>query len=101
MNKKIKILGTIFAIIIIWFSLYIISNAASFSASISKTTVNVGDTFTVTVKANNAAGMYSVSASNSNVSLSSGSASEFLENGSTTLTYKANKAGETEEEWKN
>lgn len=93
MNKRIKIFGTIFAIIILWFSLHIISNAASFNASISKTTVNVGDTFTVTVTANNAAGMYSVSASNSNVSLSSGSASEFLENGSTTLTYKANKAG--------
>ena len=93
MNKHIKILGTVFAMIILWFSMNIIGNAASFGASISKTTVNVGDTFTVTVKANNAAGMYLVSASNSNVSLSSGSTSEFLENGSTTLTYKANKPG--------
>lgn len=70
-----------------------ISNAASFDASISKTSVKVGDTFTVTVKANNAAGNYSVSASNANVTLISGNESEFLENSSTTLTYKATAAG--------
>lgn len=92
-NKHIKLVGTIFILIISWFSIYIVSNAASFSASISKTTVNVGDTFTVTVKANNAAGMYSVSASNSNVSVSAGNTSEFLENGSATVTYKATKEG--------
>lgn len=69
------------------------SKAASFSASISKTTVTVGDTFTVTVNANNAAGMYSVTTSNSNVSVSSGAKEEFLEDGKATITFKATKAG--------
>lgn len=92
-NKHTKLVGTIFIIILLWFSIYIVSNAASFSASISKTTVNVGDTFTVTVNANNAAGIYSISANNSNVSVSAGNTSEFLENGSATVTYKAIKEG--------
>lgn len=92
-SKIIKfILGCIFTIACL-FIFNTTSNAASFDASISKTSVTVGDTFTVTVKANNAAGMYSVSSSNSNVSVSSGSSSEFLENASATITFKANKAG--------
>ena len=92
-NKYFKVIGTIFVAIFVWFCLFITSNAASFSASISKTTVNVGDTITVTVTVDNAAGMYSVSASNSNVALSDGNESEFLEDDSTTVTYKATKAG--------
>ena len=92
-NIKNKILGIILGVFILWLSGNIISNAASFSASISKTTVEVGDTFTVTVSADNAAGMYSVSSSNSNVSVSSGYTSEFIEDDSTKITYKANKAG--------
>lgn len=92
-SKIIKfIFGCIFTITCL-FIFNTTSNAASFDASISKTSVTVGDTFTVTVKANNAAGMYSVSSSNSNVSVSSGSSSEFLENASATITFKANKAG--------
>lgn len=92
-SKIIKfIFGCIFTIACL-FIFNTTSNAASFDASISKTSVTVGDTFTVTVKANNAAGMYSVSSSNSNVSVSSGSSSEFLENASATITFKANKAG--------
>ena len=92
-SKIIKfIFGCIFTIACL-FLFNTTSNAASFDASISKTSVTVGDTFTVTVKANNAAGMYSVSSSNSNVSVSSGSSSEFLENASATITFKANKAG--------
>ena len=92
-SKIVKIIfGCIFTIVCL-FLFNTISNAASFDASISKTSVTVGDTFTVTVKANNAAGMYSVSSSNSNVSISSGSSSEFLENKSATITFKANKAG--------
>ena len=92
-NKYFKVVGTIFVAIFVWFCLFITSNAASFSASISNTTVNVGDTITVTVTADNAAGMYSVFASNSNVALSDGDESEFLEDDSTTVTYKATKAG--------
>lgn len=96
MNNK-KIMKIIFSIITIITCLFVFNTisqaAASFDASISKTSVTVGDTFTVTVKANNAAGMYSVTSSNSNVSISSGSSSEFLENGSATITFKAAKAG--------
>lgn len=92
-NKTIKIIGTIFITLLLVFMCNTYSNAASFSASISKTTVTVGDTFTVTVKANNAAGMYKVSASNSNATVTSGSTAEFLEDSSTTVTFKASKAG--------
>lgn len=84
------IMCTIFLILLISTT---ISSAASFDASISNKNVKVGDTFTITVKANNAAGTYIVSASNSNVALIKGDATEFLENGSTTLTYKAVTAG--------
>ena len=92
-GKKIKIIGTILLVITLWFGLYIVSNAGTFSASISDTTVEVGDTFTVTIKVSNGAGMYLVSTSNSNVSVASGSTYEFIENGSTTVTLKANKTG--------
>lgn len=94
MKKQIYI--KCFIMCIIFLGLLIIStisNAASFDASISSKNVKVGDTFTITVKANNAAGTYLVSTSNSNVSLIKGNATEFLENGSTTLTYKAVTAG--------
>lgn len=93
-NQRIK--KSVFSILLVIACLFLlstISQAASFSASISKSTVTVGDTFTVTVNANNAAGMYSVSNSNSNVSVSSGSKSEFLENGKASITFKAVKAG--------
>ena len=93
-NKKVIkcIISTLF-IIACLFLLNTTSQAASFSANISKTSVTVGDTFTVTVNANNATGMYSITNSNSNVSIISGSKSEFLENGSATVTFKAEKAG--------
>lgn len=92
-NRELKISLMFLLIIASLIFLKNDSNAASFSASISKTTVTVGSTFTVTVKANNAAGMYSVSKSNSNVSVSKGSTSEFLDNGSSTITFKAVKPG--------
>ena len=92
-NKINKIIFSIIFTIAGLFAFQTMCHAASFSASISSTSVKVGDTFTVTVKANNAAGMYSVTNSNSNVSLVSGSKSEFLENGSTSVKFKAEKAG--------
>lgn len=93
-NKKIvKIIFSIVFTFACLFAFNTISQAASFESSISKTSVTVGDTFTVTVKANNAAGMYSVTSDNSNASISSGSGSEFLENSSATITFKAQKAG--------
>lgn len=90
---KIKIIGTIILAIMILSSMPVITQAAgSFSASISKTTVTVGDTFTVKVSANGAAGTYNVSTSNSNASITS-TQSGFLDNSSETWTFKANKAG--------
>lgn len=69
-------------------------NAASFSASITKTTISKGGTTTLTVKANNAAGMYKVSISDTSIlSVSSGSTSEFIENGSAKIVLKAKKPG--------
>lgn len=92
-NKVSKIIITVLVMIGSLLLLNTISKAASFNSSISKTIVTVGDTFSITVKANNAAGMYEVSKSNSNVSVSSGSTTEFLDNGSATITFKAVKAG--------
>ena len=90
LNNTIKLIFlTLFALL----GLSTISKAASFDAKISSTNVKVDGTFTVTVYANNAAGMYDVSASNSNVTVVSGDTHEFLENGSTTVTFKAVKAG--------
>ena len=66
---------------------------ASFTSSISATSVYVGDTITLTIKATNAAGMYNVSRTNSNISVTNGNESEFIENTSTTIKYKATKVG--------
>lgn len=90
--KKILLTGILFLLIML--SMTIISNAASFSSTISKTTVNVGDTITVNVKATNAAGMYEVKISDESIlSVSSGAKTEFIDNTSAKIVLKANKAG--------
>lgn len=71
------------------------SKAASFDAKISATTVTVGESVIVTLTANNAAGMYSVTKNNNNLSVTSGSTEEWLENASTKITFKAEKEGTT------
>lgn len=71
------------------------SKAASFDAKISATTVTVGESVTVTLTANNAAGMYSVTKNNNNLSVTSGSTEEWIENSSTKITFKAEKEGTT------
>ncbi|MCI9178171.1 MAG: hypothetical protein HFJ28_06475 [Clostridia bacterium] len=92
-NRKVKLMAILLISILVLSMIPVISKAAgSFNASISKTTVTVGDTFTVTAKATSSAGMYTVSASNSNVSITS-KGSGFLDNSSETWTFKANKAG--------
>lgn len=88
---KINLMVLMIFICLVFFSS--VSNAASFDASITKTNATVGDSIAVTVTADNAAGMYSVTASNSKVSVTSGETSEFLEDGSTTITFKAESAG--------
>lgn len=95
MTKTItKTIITIMLIVCCMFMLSTNVEAASFSASASKTTLNVGGTLKITVKASNAAGMYKISISDTSIlSISSGSASEFIENNSTSITLKAKKAG--------
>ena len=91
-NKNIIMIALFFLFIMI--ILTGASYAASFTATASSTSIKVGDTVTITVKADNAAGMYKVSVDDSSVlSISSGSASEFLENNSQKIIFKAKKAG--------
>ena len=92
-NKKKFILLVVLAIIFLML-LTNLTYAASFTATASSTNIKVGDTVTITVKANNAAGMYKVSSDDTSVlAISSGSASEFLENNSTKVVFKAKKTG--------
>lgn len=91
--KKLKLTIILLISLVILCSIPVISNAAgSFTASISKTTVTVGDTFTVTVKSTNAAGQYTVTANNTNATITQ-SGSGFLDSSSETWTFKAQKAG--------
>ena len=86
MNKNIIIIALFFLFIMI--ILTGASYAASFTVTASSTSIKVGDTVTITVKADNAAGMYKVSVDDSSVlSISSGAASEFLENSSQKIQY--------------
>lgn len=90
---KIKIIGLIITIIAILPIMSTVSMAVgSLNATISSTTVTVGDTFTVTATATKAAGTYSVTANNANASIT-GTASGFLDSNSEKWTFKANKAG--------
>ncbi len=94
MKKNIKIyVGIVFMAILLILLLQSTSYAASFNASISKTSATVGDTIKLTLTADNAAGMYNVSISGSAVTLASGSSSEWIENQSLELELKASKAG--------
>ena len=95
MNRIIKKIFIIMAVCLmsIWM-LATTSNAASFKASISETTVEVGDTLTVTINLDNAAGMYDVKVSDTSIlEVTSGETSEFLDNESTTIKFKAKKVG--------
>ncbi len=92
--KKLKLTIILLTSLLILFSIPVISKAAgSFSATASKTTVTVGDTFTVTAKATNATGICKISVSDSSKVSVSGEAEKFLENNSDTWTLTAKKAG--------
>ena len=94
MKIKNIVLLIIFSLILI--ALTTTSYAASFTPKISSTDVKVGDTITITVKADNAAGMYNVKIGNTSIlEVTSGATSEFLENNSATIKLKAKKAGST------
>ena len=68
------------------------SYAASFSAKASNNTLNVGDTTTLTITANDCIGKFTIVSSDSNV-VSVGSSSKWVENTSTAVTLTAKKAG--------
>ena len=68
------------------------SYAASFSAKASNNTLNVGDTTTLTITANDCIGKFTIVSSDSNV-VSVGSSSKWIENTSTSVTLTAKKAG--------
>ena len=92
-NLKILIAGMLLSLFLNLFAIQSKAANASFTSAISATSVYVGDTITLTIKATNAAGMYNVSRTNSNISVTSGNESEFIENTSTTIKYKATKVG--------
>ena len=92
-NIRVKILGIVLLCLVGIFAIPSIVNAGTFSASISKKEVNVGDTFTVTVTASNAAGTYTVTSVDSSIASVVKKGGDWLENGSETWTFKANKAG--------
>lgn len=92
-NLKILIVGMLLSLFLNIFAIQSKAANASFTSAISATSVYVGDTISITVKATNAAGMYNISRTNSNISVTSGNESEFLDNTSNTIKYKATKAG--------
>lgn len=87
--KKINKLVIVF--IFFFMSFMIKVDAASISISASNTSVKVGSTVKITVKASSVAGKFSVSSSNASVL--SGGGSTFLDNSSASYTFKANQAG--------
>lgn len=92
MKKNInKILFLILLFFVILFCNTIV-NAASFSASASKKTLTKGSTATVTITANDCAGKFSITSSDSNV-VSISSFSEWVESGSKSITITAKKEG--------
>lgn len=94
MNKKLRNIAFIFTFIFALMAFSSISYAASFKTKVSPETVKVGDTITITLTADNAAGMYNVKISDTSILVvSSGSLSDFLEDESATIKLKAKKAG--------
>lgn len=79
-------------VFLLLFMLFIpVVSAGSFSVSSNYTSPTVGTNIIVTVRADNAAGKFSVSSSNGAVL--SGGGSEWIENGSATFSFKANSSG--------
>jgi len=94
MNKKLKNIIFIFTFIFVLIALSSISYAASFKSKVEPKEVKIGDTITITLTADNAAGMYNVKISDTSIlAVSSGSLSDFLEDESATIKLKAKKSG--------
>lgn len=93
MHKNIKIIN-ICLMITILINLIVVTNkveAATFTVTSSKSTVTVGDTFTVTIDGTGLTGKYSVTG-NSNVTIS-GDTSPWIENTKATVTCTAKSEG--------
>lgn len=89
--KKINKVLCLFTWIFLLMGVTIQVNAASISISASKSSVTVGSTVKITVKASSIAGKFTISSSNSSVL--SGGGTTFLDNSSASYTFKANKTG--------
>ena len=89
-----KILSFLIMLIITIALLETVSMAASFDASASKTTLNIGDTTSVTIKVNDCFGKFTVSTSDSSI-VSVNNTSIWIEHGSQSgsFTITAKKAG--------
>lgn len=95
MTKKLKkniLLIVIMAILVSFIQLPVFA-AGSFSVSAAKQNMNVGETTTLTLTANRCGGRFDISTSDSSVVSITGGTSEWVENGSYSVTLKANKAG--------
>ena len=93
--SKIKIRNFITFIVMLILAVVLLGtsvNAASFSITASKTTLNIGDTASVTIKADDCLGQFSISSSDSSI-VSVSDTSKWLENNSSTITITAKKAG--------
>lgn len=90
--KKGILLSLIFTILVCLIQIPTLA-AGSFSASAGQTTMTVGDRTTFTANANSCGGQFTISSSNSGVVSIEGSTTEWIENGSHSVTLVAKSAG--------
>ena len=88
-NKRIKYLS-IFMLMFVFAITNFVYAAGSFSVSASKTSLNPGNTATITIKTNNCAGKFSVSSSNTSVATVSAGSTWVDGTATITVTAKAN-----------
>ena len=91
-NVRRKLIIGIAIVVLTVLSFYNESFAAGISASAKNTQLTVGDTTTLTIKANECVGRFSISSSDPSV-VSVSSSSEWIENTSLSITLTAKKAG--------
>lgn len=91
-SLKMKLIIGIAIVVLTILSFYNESFAAGISASAKNTQLTVGDTTTLTIKANECVGRFSISSSDPSV-VSVSSSSEWIENTSLSITLTAKKAG--------
>lgn len=94
MNKKLKnkLLISLLMFVLSIILLSTTNYAASFEIKAAKTTLNIGETTTATLTANDCLGQFTITSSDSGV-VSVSDTSKWLENNSATVTLTAKKAG--------